>query len=339
MLRSDLQEICLDIKLQGFKDPIGQFLSEAIEPPAPHAIEASLTQLLALGAIDQDEKLTQLGHVLATMPVEPSLGKMIILAVIFRCLDPILILGASAGGRDIFVNPPDKRAESTRARNSFIRGSGSDHMAVINAFTQWRKIRDTEGQHSAHRFAEQYFLHRGSLKVLDQTARQVEDILVEIGLIPRVRMSERSGSQFGHPKLNTNSNSVPLVKALTLAGMYPNLAVCAGGRGFRTVSENFTMIHPSSSHYNGRDNRESVPIGTLITYTTKAKSADGSSILLRQNTSSTALAAILFGGRLKAYGNTLEIDSWLPFKTRENQAKVAVEFKRCLDRVRIPIPR
>ncbi|KAF8535812.1 P-loop containing nucleoside triphosphate hydrolase protein, partial [Trichophaea hybrida] len=62
MLRSDLQEICLDIKLQGFKDPIARFLSEAIEPPAPHAIEASLRQLLALGAIDQNENLTQLGH-------------------------------------------------------------------------------------------------------------------------------------------------------------------------------------------------------------------------------------------------------------------------------------
>jgi len=67
MLRSDLQEICLDIKAQGFKDSVAQFLSEAIEPPSRNAIEASLTQLRLLGALTEDEGLTQLGRVLATM--------------------------------------------------------------------------------------------------------------------------------------------------------------------------------------------------------------------------------------------------------------------------------
>jgi ATP-dependent RNA helicase DHX36 len=334
MLRSDLQEICLDIKLQGFKDPVGQFLSEAIEPPAPHAIEASLRQLLALGAIDQDERLTQLGHVLATMPVEPALGKMILLAVIFRCLDPILILGASAGGRDLFVAPPERRQEANRARHSFIRGTSSDHMGIINAFKAWREVRDMDGPFAANRFAEQNFLHRGALKTLDQTAKQVEDILVEIGLVPRVGRGDRYRGEFGHPQLNSSSNCVPLIKALTLAGMYPNLAICTGGRGFRTVSENFTMIHPSSVHYSSRDkDMMSTPIGALMTYSTKAKSNDGTSILLRGNTESTPLAALLFGGKLRFYGNSLEIDSWLPFKSRENMAKVTMEFRKCLDRV------
>ena len=332
MLRSDLQEICLDIKLQGFKDPIARFLSEAIEPPSPHAIDSSLRQLVALGAIDQDEKLTQLGHVLATMPVEPALGKMILLAVIFRCLDPILILGASAGGRDVFVNPHEKRQEATRARHSFSRDTGSDHMAVINAFQGWRESRDRDGGFAAHRFAEQNFLHRGSLKVLDQTAKQVQDILSDIGIIPRSGFANRENSIFGHPSLNANSGCVPLIKALTLAGMYPNLAICTGGRGLRTVMENFTMIHPSSVHYSARDN--AVPLGSIFTYTTKAKSNDGSSILLRQTTQSTQLAALLFGGRLKSYNNIIEIDSWLPFKSRENHTKVTMEFKNCLDRVR-----
>ncbi|KAF3907353.1 p7 [Arthrobotrys entomopaga] len=67
ILRSDLQEICLDIRAQGFKDPIAQFLSEAIEPPSAVAIESALTQLRGLGAFEADERLTNLGKVLATM--------------------------------------------------------------------------------------------------------------------------------------------------------------------------------------------------------------------------------------------------------------------------------
>lgn len=70
MLRSDLQEICLDIKAQGFNDPVAEFLSEAIEPPKGHAVDASVSQLMKLAAFDEDEKLTPLGKVLATLFVD-----------------------------------------------------------------------------------------------------------------------------------------------------------------------------------------------------------------------------------------------------------------------------
>lgn len=334
MLRSDLQEICLDIKLQGFEDSIAQFLSEAIEAPSPHAIEASLRQLRALGALDEEEGLTPLGRALATMPVEPSLGKMIILAVIFRCVDPIIILGAAAGGREIFVSPLERRQEANRARASFVRNTGSDHMATITAYKEWRTIRDRDGQYAAHRFAEENFLHRGGLKVLDQTAKQIEDILGEIGIIRRVPGSRfKQGGEFGHPELNENSNSTSLVKALILAGMYPNIAVCSGGKGYRTVSEAFTMIHPSSCHYDGGRGGDGPPLGQIITYSTKAKSNDGRQVMLRQNTVSSSLVALLFGGKLRARDNTLEIDNWLPFLARASTARVVLDFKKVLDRV------
>ncbi|KAI5782717.1 P-loop containing nucleoside triphosphate hydrolase protein [Geopyxis carbonaria] len=334
ILRSDLQEICLDIKLQGFEDPIAQFLSEAIEAPKPSAIEASLRQLRALGALTPDEKLTPLGRALATMPIEPSLGKMIILAVVFRCLDPIIILGASSGGRDIFVNPLERRNEAQRARLSFVENSGSDHMAVINAYKSWRTIRDRDGPLAAHRFSERNFLHRGALRTLDQTARQIMDILGDIGIIPRSNFARirNANSEFGSPNLNENTHCVPLIKALTLAGMYPNIAIATGGRRFRTIDENFTMLHPSSSHYTNRSD-DSVPVGTIMTYSQKARNNDGTSILLRENTESTALATLLFGGRLNHTGHTLEIDNWLPFTAKGNVARLVSEFRKCLDRL------
>lgn len=332
MLRSDLQEICLDIKAQGFKDSIAQFLSEAIEPPAPNVIGASLSQLRTLGALNDEEGLTPLGRVLASMPVEPALGKMILLAVIFRCLDPIIILGASTAARDLFVSPPELRRESNRAKHSFVRETGSDHMGMVNAFREWRWIRDQDGMHSANRFAEQNFLHKGALRTLDQTAEQIEEILVSTGIIPFTRKAQRYRSEIGHPRLNDNANCVPLIKALTLAGMYPNLGINTGGRKFRTANENFTMIHPTSIHYGSR-NEDLVPFGTLVTYSTKARSNDGSTLLLRTVTESSPLAATLFGGKLRASGNSLEIDSWLPFLAPTQTAKVTAEFRNCLDRV------
>ncbi|RPA96458.1 P-loop containing nucleoside triphosphate hydrolase protein [Choiromyces venosus 120613-1] len=331
MLRSDLQEICLDIKAQGFKDSVAQFLSEAIEPPSRHSIEASLTQLRLLGALTETEGLTPLGRVLATMPVEPALGKMILLAVIFRCLDPIMILGSSSGVRDIFVAPPERRAEANRTRNSFVRDTGSDHMAIVNAFREWRTIRDRDGVHAAHRFAEDNFLHRGALRTLDATTLQIEELLAKAGIIPYVRRNERNRSEIGHPSSNEYSDHVPLIKALTLAGMYPNVAVATGGKGLRTPNENFSMIHPTSVHYAKGDS--SMPFGTLVIFTTRAKSNDGGTLLLRTVTEARPLMPILFGGKLESNHTTLEIDGWLPFQVPPAAVKTTKDFRLCLDRL------
>lgn len=43
------------------------------------------------------------------LPVEPKLGKMLILGAIFNCLDPILTVVAGLSVRDPFLTPFDKK--------------------------------------------------------------------------------------------------------------------------------------------------------------------------------------------------------------------------------------
>lgn len=260
---------------------------------------------------------------------------MILLGVIFRCLDPMLILGALSSTREIFVSPLGLRKEANRAKLAFMRGTGSDHIAYLNAFREWREIRDRQGQYAAMRFTDENFLHRGALKTIDQTANQIQDILTDSKLVPFCKREDRFRSELGHPTLNDNSSSVPLIKALTLAGQYPNLAVATGGRGFRTASENFTMIHPQSVNYPGhiRTGEDVMPFGTVLTFSSKAKSNEGNSILLRNTTEVTALATVLFGGKLKQSQNILAIDNWLPFLVNQSTMKVTWEFRKCLDKV------
>lgn len=49
------------------------------------------------------------GRYLAMLPVEPKLGKMLILSAIFNCLDPILTVVAGLSFRDPFLAPLDKK--------------------------------------------------------------------------------------------------------------------------------------------------------------------------------------------------------------------------------------
>lgn len=43
------------------------------------------------------------------LPVDPKLGKMLIMGAIFRCFDPILTIVAGLSVRDPFLLPQDKK--------------------------------------------------------------------------------------------------------------------------------------------------------------------------------------------------------------------------------------
>ena len=348
LLRTDLQETCLDIKAQAFDIPVREFLADAIEPPQPKSVDASVINLQALDALTDDERITPLGRLLAALPVHPTLGKMIVLGIIFRCLDPMLILGAASAERSLFLNPLEARAQAHASKLSFVEGSGSDHIALLNAVRELRQLRDNHGEGVMRDFAFRKFLHPNAFRTIDSTARQIEEILVQAGLIPFTPGPRRRNSQFGDPSLNENSHKIPLLKALNLAGLHPNLAVTPhGGRLFRTPGEANAMVHPSSTNApkdSGRGfskdrTQRGAPAGTLYTYSSLAKSNDGNNLFLRDTTESTPLQAALFGGKLRRNserGNIIEIDSWLPFyivSPDRRTAKTIVEFRKALERL------
>lgn len=346
LLRVDLQEICLKVKSQAFQAPIREFLAAAIEPPDPKAVDSSIVNLEALGALTDDgDTITPLGRLLSSLPVHPSLGKMIVLGIIFRCLDPMLVLGAASAERNLFINPLDARDNASQAKLSFVRGSGSDHIALLNAIRDLRHARDHQGDYWAKDFAHRNFLHFNAFKTIEATAQQIEDILVEARLIPR---SPRIGSvnfQLGGESLNKNSHKAPLIKALALAGFNPNLAINNnGGMSFRTMSEKACIVHPSSINAPAPKDRwkrdpDKNAKGTLYMYSTMARSNDGHSIFLRDTTEATPLMASLFGGTLKRdeeRGNIVEVDGWLPFyilSPDRRSAKTLIEFRKALERL------
>lgn len=341
LLRIDLQEICLKVKAQAFEAPIREFLAEAIEPPDPKAVDSSIVKLEALDALTDDgESITPLGRLLSSLPVHPSLGKMIVLGIIFRCLDPMIVLGAASAERSLFVNPVDVRNEAAEAKLSFVNGSGSDHIALLNAVRELRRVRDENGDYRMKDFARRNFLHVNAFATIDATAQQIEDILVEARLIPKTSRFDRVNSQLGGPSLNENSHKIPLIKALALAGFHPNLAVNHGGLIFRTVGEKACLVHPSSVNSpRGKKDTSKVPWNTLYMYSVMARSNDGRSLFLRDTTEATPLMASLFGGKLKqdqARSNIVELDSWLPFyitSPDRRTAKTLVEFRKGLERL------
>lgn len=321
LLRSDLQEICLDIKTQAFKMPTRDFLAEAIEPPSPVAVDTALRSLTTLGALTEEEELTPLGRLLASLPVHPSLGKMIVLGIIFRCLDPMIILGAAAHERSLLINSLDRKREQAEVKKKLAGASQSDHMVVLNTFRIARKA-STLG-YDLRGVSDKYFIHRGAFNSIESTARQIEQILVDAQLIESSNRM-RNTSEYGGHMLNENSGSEEVVKALLLAGLLPNVAVqtSSKGRMFRTSAERHTFIHPSSVNASKTDE---FTRDAILTYTSLALSSDGGRMNMRDTTFVEPLTTLLFGGRLSHKGPVVEVDGWLPFWTKTNRSSTAAK--------------
>ncbi|XP_070776590.1 ATP-dependent RNA helicase TDRD9 [Enoplosus armatus] len=145
MLCAPLATILLKVKLLDMGDP-RSLLSTALSPPNLGDIVRTVLQLKEMGALsvksdgrgqNEDGELTFLGQVLAVLPVDLYLGKMIVLGHVFGCLDECLIIAASHSLKSFFAIPSMQQLAGHRSKLAFARGTPSDSIAFVNAFKAW----------------------------------------------------------------------------------------------------------------------------------------------------------------------------------------------------------
>lgn len=109
----EIQRTCLDplvlqIKAYNLGDPR---CFDFIEKPFAQAIEQSLLRLQDLGCIDQRENITSLGSVLALLPVDLVLGKMLVLGQVCHIKEPMLVVAAALSVSSPFVRVPESQTD------------------------------------------------------------------------------------------------------------------------------------------------------------------------------------------------------------------------------------
>uniref|UniRef100_A0A8C8CWX0 RNA helicase n=1 Tax=Oncorhynchus tshawytscha TaxID=74940 RepID=A0A8C8CWX0_ONCTS len=150
-VRAPLANIMLKVKLLDMGDP-RSLLSTALSPPNLNNIERTVLQLKEMGALSLgnngqgqkrfDGELTFLGRMLANLPVDLHLGKMIVLGHVFGCLEECLIIAASLSLKSFFAMPSLQQLAGYRSKLSFAHGVPSDSIAFVNAFKAWHTSRN-----------------------------------------------------------------------------------------------------------------------------------------------------------------------------------------------------
>ncbi|KAG9287909.1 hypothetical protein G9A89_017504 [Geosiphon pyriformis] len=344
LLRSDLQEICLQIKALDLPATISDVLAQAIEPPEEATVKAALDNLKSLQALDASEEMTPLGKVLSTLPIEPGLGKMVLLGAIFQCLDPILTIAASMTLKSPFMVPPGARQRADAIRNQWSQGLSSDHFAVLNVYEAWYKLYVTGND---FQFCRKNLLSRTGMQMIAKTKGQLLNILERGRVIPRsfnnTKEMNSNDLALGPSEYNRYSNCTPLLRGMICAGVYPNISILSSKRMTTTQHEKSALFHPSSVNFASKsssrqktkasNNDQGFLPGTLFAYTSKTKTID-QQVFIRDITRIDPLSAVLFGGEITSQKDkrlVLTVDEWLRFTGSNNTLNNVTTLKNLLD--------
>ncbi|KAJ9070858.1 hypothetical protein DSO57_1003321 [Entomophthora muscae] len=217
--RTSLDSVILQVLHLSLSDgmSIQGFLRTFIDPPSAEQIDFSIRGLRSIGAIEEErELLTPLGRVLATLPLDPRDGKMLVYGTLFDALPSALTI-AAARERDIFAIPHvNDRTQASQVQRKLSGNSNSDPIATINGFHRSNFLEGNDFQD----FCQDHFISRSNIGYLLQLRRQLTASLKECGLLPFD--FSRSAESF---KGVNYGNNVALVRlrALLAASLYPNI--------------------------------------------------------------------------------------------------------------------
>ncbi|XP_071346753.1 ATP-dependent RNA helicase DHX30 [Trachinotus anak] len=251
ILRTPLESLVMQTKIHSPNCKAEDFLSQVLDSPEQEAVRDAVRNLQDIGVLDRTETLTPLGERVACMSCDPRLGKVLVLSAMFRCVLPMMSIAACLT-RDPFHNSLQNRALVNKAKESLSGFSYSDYLVFSRAVLGWRRLQQEGNREERDEYLDTHTLSRHSLRFINGLISQFSENLHDAELVSRASECQR------HTSLcNEHSNQDELLKAVLLAGLYPNLiqvkkgGVTKGGRFrpndvfFRTLSGP-VLLHRSS---------------------------------------------------------------------------------------------
>lgn len=142
MTRSPLERVVLKSKMLDMGAPHA-ILASAMDPPNLGDIQNTILQLKAMGGlfravngvfVEHDGDLTFLGRVMAALPVDVRVARLIVFGYCFSVLEECIIIAAGLNVKSIFNNPFSKGLQAYTKKLRWSDGSGSDLFAILKAY-------------------------------------------------------------------------------------------------------------------------------------------------------------------------------------------------------------
>ncbi|HEY5893485.1 MAG TPA: ATP-dependent RNA helicase HrpA [Chthoniobacterales bacterium] len=255
--RANLAEVIL--RMKAFR--LGEIETfPFLNPPQIAAIRAGYKLLHELGALNDTNDLTPLGRELAQLPVDPTLGRMLLQARQEKALPEMLIIAAGLSVPDPRERPEDEKEAATAAHRAFA-DPDSDFLSLLKI---WRASPDAEirGSNNAlRRFCKANYLSVSRMREWRDIYRQLADAM------------DDSATPTTAP---TQEASYEAIHRSVLAGLLGQVAQRQERNTYKASGERVVTLFPGSNLYERREKprKKGIPLPTPAK---QANSADKSS--------------------------------------------------------------
>jgi ATP-dependent helicase HrpA len=176
ILRTNLASVILQMKAYGL-GRIEEF--GFIEPPDYRQVKDGYQTLYELGAIDESNEITDLGRIMARLPIDPKVSRMILAARQFDCLREVLIIAAGLSVQDPRDRPMDKQGAADAAHAAF-RVGGSDFLGYLNLWNAYAEQERSVSNNRLRKWCQSNFLSAARMREWGDVLRQLVELTSEM---------------------------------------------------------------------------------------------------------------------------------------------------------------
>jgi ATP-dependent helicase HrpA len=162
ILRSSLAGVILRMKSLGLG---GVENFPFLERPSGRAIADGYQLLNELGAMDDSNELTPLGHELSKLPLDPRVGRMLLEARSREALDEVLVIASALSVQDVRDRPMEAQQQADAAHQKF----DDEKSEFVGYLKLWKWIHDARGDTP---LTSQSTTHKLSNRQYEQLLRQ-----------------------------------------------------------------------------------------------------------------------------------------------------------------------
>ncbi len=228
--RANLAEVILRMKAFHLGD-VETF--PFVQPPTPAAIANGFALLQELGALDDQRALTRLGDDLARLPIDPTLGRMLMQSQSEHATAELLIIAAGLSIQDPRERPLDQKDAAAAAHKQFTDPQ-SDFLTLLNIWNavhdEWDQLR-TQGQR--RKFCKARFLSYVRMREWQDVYSQLHDALDDLGGL----------------KLNESNAAYDAIHRSILAGLIGHVAHWEERNTYKMAGNRLVSMFPGSALY------------------------------------------------------------------------------------------
>jgi ATP-dependent helicase HrpA len=188
ILRTNLASVLLQMAALGLGD-LARF--PFVDPPDRRQVSAGRQLLEELGALSDKGRLTRTGRRLATLPVDPRMGRMILEADRRGVLREVLVITAALSLPDPRERPLEHRARADQLHARF-KHESSDFLALWNLWSYLRQQQRDLSSSAFRRLCKAEFLNYLRVREWQELESQLRQAAKQVGIRSRGRVSTGS---------------------------------------------------------------------------------------------------------------------------------------------------